>query len=121
MQEYKTELVDSRIRKLNINIGSCRNTNSSIMINFTFRASEPVDPQDPTILITTEVAAKDVDPEKLNVVFTMETVFQFDPIPDNRTVVAKEQCCSVIQKEAIVALQRILDATGNDITLKEYK
>ena len=117
MSEYKVELVQSRINKIDINIEM--QNDSAVQIESKYRASvyEPNDERDPTALVKVECNFKDIANKLLEVSCVAELIFTMDPIPEDRVEILGQQTREIIQEEITKKVVGILDGMGHKIAI----
>lgn len=117
MSEYKVELVQSRINKIDINIEM--QEDYAVQIESQYKASvyEPNDEKDPTALIKVECDFKDAASKLLEVSCVAELFFTIDPIPENRVEILGQQTREIIQEEMTNKILSILDGMGHKIAI----
>ena len=117
MSEYKVELVQSRINKINIDIEMQDDT--AVQIESQYKASvyEPNDEKDPTALIKVECDFKDSASKLLGVSCVAELFFTIDPIPENRVEILGQQTREIIQEELTKKVVDILEKMGHKIAI----
>ena len=117
MSEYKVELVQFRINKINVNVQM--QEDSVVKIESQYKASvyEPNDEKDPTTLIKVEYSFNDTENKLLEVLCVAELFFTIDPIPENRVEILRQQTREIIQEEMTKKVVGILDGMGHQIAV----
>lgn len=121
MENCKVELISSVIRELNLSVGRSNIGKSEISVSYAFKACDPVDPADPTIMVIADVNVTDSSTDRIDAKFTLETIFKLDPIPADRKAIANAQCSEIVQEKAIHMLQALLTDAGHKITIRSTK
>ena len=113
MSEFKVELVESKIHKIDIEIEMDEGT--ALQINSQYSASvfEPNDASDPTALIKVEAIFKDATEKMLHATCTADFIFRMDPIPEDRVEVLSKATRKSIQEELATKLMAILNGMGH--------
>lgn len=120
MENCKVELISSVIRELRLSVGYSDTVTSEICVSYTFKVCEPKDPADPTVMLIAEVTVTDTATDRIDAKFTMECIFNLDPIPEDRKVVAKTQCSDIVQNKAVQMLHTILSDAGHKIAIRPH-
>ena len=119
MEEYIIEAIQSCLTKLKVSIDPARATSSALSIQMTNSLRPPLDPDDPTVLIVSEIEMEDANPEQLKVACELQCIFKMEPIPENRLKVASERCPALIRREALKLVEKALNAMGHPIHFNE--
>jgi hypothetical protein len=119
MSEYKVELVQLKINKLDVMIALEEAT--ALQMNSQYSASvfEPNDATDPTALIKVECSFKDVTGKMLVVTCDADLVFNLDPIPEDRIEILSQNTRDIIQNGLTERITTILNAMGHKIAFGE--
>lgn len=113
---YNVELVKFEIKKVDIvsEIGS--SGQSKINANFKMSINEPLERNDPTVLLGIDVSIGD-DSDELEIKCTADIIFKFDPVPESWESAVIENCPDLVRKEIIGRVQQMLDAMGQHVQL----
>ncbi len=117
MEKCNVELVSSIIRELKLSVGHSSYEKSEICVSYNFKACDPIDPTDPTIMVIADVTVEDASVDRIDAKFTLETIFRLDPIPADRKAVANAQCSEIVQEKAMHMLQALLTDAGHKIVI----
>ena len=117
MAEYKVELVQSHINKIDISIDMQENAAVQIESQYMASVYEPNDENDPTSLVKVECKLKDIANKSLEVSCVAELFFTIDPIPEDRVEILGQQTRQIIQEEITKKIVNILDGMGHKIAI----
>lgn len=117
MSEYKVELVQSQINKINIAIEMQDDSAVQIESQYTATVFEPNDANDPTALVKVECSLRDPAGKMLEVSCVAELIFAIEPIPENRVEILGQQTREIIQDEVTRKVVNILDGMGHKIAI----
>ena len=113
MSEYKVELVEAKIKKIEVMIELEEDT--ALQINSEYSASvfEPNDVNDPTALVKVEATFKDATEKMLDVTCSADFIFMIDPIPEDRVEILSKTTRTTIQEELTAKLVAVLNGMGH--------
>lgn len=97
--EYQVELLKTTVKKLNIAVGVKDAVTFQLEGETTATVFEPTDDNDPTILVQASSTMRTANSDQLSIAMETEFIFQFDPIPENRTAAASQYCPGLINKK----------------------
>ena len=121
MFEYKVELVQFKINKLDVVLALEEATVLQMDSHYSASVFEPKDATDPTALVKVECKIRDVTEKLLVVTCTADLVFTIDPIPENRIEILGQNTRDIIQKALTEKITTILNDMGHKIALAENK
>ena len=117
MSDYKVELVQSQINKINIMIEMQDDSAVQIESQYTATVFEPNDTDDPTVLVKVDCNFKDCTGKLLEVSCEAELVFSIEPIPEDRIEILSQQSRETIQEIISKKVVTILEGMGHKIAI----
>lgn len=119
MHECNVSLVNSRITKISVDFNMTDEGFSQLQTTQKSTVHEPLDHTDPTVLVKSECSMQDPSGKQFLIRCSIESIFKFDPVPEDRTSVASEKCPDFIHEEFRKRVNAILHDMGHDIILNK--
>lgn len=115
--EYQVELVQAKIQR--INVENAADSSDTFQIETSQRASifDPVDNNDPTVMIKSEFSMHDENKKLLSVDMDIDFIFKFDPIPEDRTAAASKYCPTLMVEKSVDLAATILREMGHQFVI----
>lgn len=113
MSEYKVELVEAKIKKIEVMVELEEDTALQISSQYSASVFEPNDVDDPTALVKVEATFKDDTEKMLTVSCSADFIFIIDPIPEDRIEILSKATRTAIQEELTAKLVAILNGMGH--------
>ncbi len=117
--EYNVELLEAKVKKINVNVQTKTTEAFELICDHRASAFEPNDESDPTIMIRDTCTMSDAGAQQLSVEMVTEFIFKFDPIPDDRTAAASKYCQDEIKNKTVEIASSILRTMGHHFVIGE--
>lgn len=119
MSDYKVELSQLKINKLEVMVTLEEATALQMCSQFSASIFEPNDSADPTALVKVDCSFKDATEKMLKVTCTADLFFKIDPIPEDRVEILIQNTRDIVQKKLTERVTTILNNMGHKIALVE--
>ena len=118
MSEFNVELLDFKIKKLNINVEWESKEPLEMQASHSARMFEPTDESDPTVLVKADCKITDKDKKDLSIDCSADFVFKINPIPENRGEVASRFCPDIIRATIEKKALEMMNLMGYKINME---